>query len=54
MALALDQLIVECVIVSIKITIYPWVKSNTEGGNMIAHLLFFFIAAPEMQEFFYE
>ena len=54
MALMIDQLFMECLIVMVKILIYPWVRANTEGGNMIAHLLFFFIAAPEMEEFFYE
>lgn len=33
---------------------YPWVKRNTKsGGNMIAHLLFYFIATDEFNEFFY-
>jgi hypothetical protein len=33
-----------------KILLFPWVKKNTHqaGGNAIAHLLFFLIAAPEM------
>jgi hypothetical protein len=53
-ALLIDQIFMECFIVAGKIIIYPWVKSNTAGGNMIAHLLFFFIAAPEMEEFFFE
>lgn len=45
---------VECIIITTKLLLFPWVTKNTgEGGNMISHLLFFLIGAPEMKDIFF-
>jgi hypothetical protein len=42
--------------ISVKIIIFPWAfkNANSQDGSPIGHLLYFLIAAPEIEKFFSE